>query len=73
MHPALKGNAMFAPTITRLIKRLAQRLGVLMDQNERLRNSFAARRGTDRWCDATERALNNELMGKYGWFNRLDT
>jgi hypothetical protein len=64
---------MYVSMVTRLLKRLFQRLGALMDQNERVRNSFFARRGMDRWCDATERALNNELMGKYGWFNRLDT
>jgi hypothetical protein len=22
-----------------------------------------------RWCDSTERALSNELMGRHSWFN----
>jgi hypothetical protein len=36
---------MYVSMVTRLFERLFQRLGALMDQNERVRNSFFARRG----------------------------
>ena len=33
------------------------------------KRSFLPRYLGRRWCDSTERALSNELMGKHSWFN----
>ena len=33
------------------------------------KRSFLPRYLGQRWCDSTERALSNELMGRHSWFN----
>ena len=33
------------------------------------KRSFLPRYLDQRWCDLTERALSNELMGRHSWFN----
>jgi hypothetical protein len=55
-------------TLIRLFKRLVARLDSFLAQEER--NALIARHVRGRWCDSTERALHNELLGKYGWFSR---
>jgi hypothetical protein len=33
------------------------------------KHSILPRYSGQRWCDSTERALSNELMGRHSWFN----
>ena len=62
---------MILTTLIRLIKRLVASFDAFLVQEER--NALIARHVRGRWCDSTERALHNELLGKYGWFSRRDS
>ncbi len=59
---------MILTTLIRLIRRQIARFDAFLVQEER--NMLISRHVRGPWCDSTERALHNELLGKYGWFNR---
>jgi hypothetical protein len=62
---------MILSTVIRMIKRQFARFDALLQQEER--NALIARHVRGRWCDSAERALHNELLGKYGWFSRRES
>jgi hypothetical protein len=62
---------MILTTLVRLFKRQIARFDAFLMQEER--NILIARHVRDGWCDSAERALHNELLGKYGWFTRRNS
>jgi hypothetical protein len=48
----------------RAIKRLFERAIAFLEEDAQSKRSIIARYSTRRWCDSTERALNEELMGR---------
>jgi len=58
----------FFSFLGRAVKRLPGHAIALIERNENPKRAIIARYSMHRWCDSTERALNEELMGKGGWW-----
>ncbi len=51
----------------RAIKGLSERVTEFLEQGVQSKDALIAHYSAYRWCDSTERALNNELMGSGSW------
>ena len=49
------------------IKRLWMQAAAFLEQAVHSKQAIIAHYATRRWCDSTERALNEELMGRGSW------
>jgi hypothetical protein len=49
------------------IKRLWRQAVAFLEQAVHSKHAIIAHYATRRWCDSTERALNEELMGRGSW------
>jgi len=59
-----------AKAVARAFKCFFEITGAFVKEGTREQRIIIARYSGHRWCDSTERALNSELMGRRGWFNR---
>lgn len=57
----------FVLLAVRTIKRLFERLTAFLGQCVHSKNAIITHYTTRRWCDSTERALNDELVGRDNW------
>jgi hypothetical protein len=51
----------------RVIKRLFERVIAFLGQRVHSKHAIIAHYSAHRWCDSTERSLNEELMGWGSW------
>jgi hypothetical protein len=49
------------------IKRFWKQAAAFLEQAVHSKHAIIAHYATRRWCDSTERALNEELMGRGSW------
>lgn len=54
--------------VARAIKGLFERAIGFLEQDVKSKHAVIAHYSGYRWCDSTERALNEALMGRDGWF-----
>jgi len=57
----------FVSIVARTLSGLSQRVARLLAQDSQREHAIIVHYSAYRWCDATERALSNELMGRGGW------
>jgi hypothetical protein len=72
-HEALLEHMMyvhFVSVIARALRGLFERVIRFLEQDSQRNHAIIVRYSTYRWCDATERALSNELIGQGGWLTR---
>ena len=63
----------FVLLAVRTIKHLFERLAAFLEQSVHSKNAIITHYTARRWCDSTERALNDELMGRDSWLgNRFE-
>jgi hypothetical protein len=69
-HNTLTGKIRIAVAqqVTRVFEIFLKRIVAFVEDTHEKR-SIIARYSGYRWCDSTERALSNELMGRHSWFN----
>ena len=59
---------LFVALVARAIKGLFERAIGFLEQDVKSKYAVIAHYSGYRWCDSTERALNEALMGRGGWF-----
>jgi hypothetical protein len=57
----------FVSMIARPLRGLFERVIRFLEQDSQRNHGIIMRYSTYRWCDATERALSDELIGRGGW------
>jgi len=57
----------FVSIVARTLSGLSQRVARFLAQVSQREHAIIVHYSAYRWCDATERALSNELMGRGGW------
>jgi hypothetical protein len=60
-------NIHVAAIIARASRGLLERSVRFLEKETQSRHAIIAHYSAYRWCDSTERALNNELMGRGNW------
>jgi len=60
----------FVSIVARTLSGLSQRVARFLAQDSQREHAIIVHYSAYRWCDATERALSNELMGKGDWLTR---
>lgn len=60
----------FVSIVARTFRGLSERATRFLTQDSQREHAIIVHYSAYRWCDATERALSNELMGKGDWLTR---
>jgi hypothetical protein len=57
----------FVSMVARTFRGLSERVTSFLTQDSQREHAIIVHYSAYRWCDATERELSNELIGRGGW------